>query len=195
MNLRAVVYPILIGALVWGGSPYEAAAQNRTVQGVSVSIGPINLIEGNNIVMNVDVKNTSANRAYLFFVGNKRSSLSNGFTDYINQVVGIPACDTFTDDDARNMNKCLADHGNDLDYYQSLEPGDSVTISLTFKGMTAEQRSAPIAAGTTMNYSLRLAARFGPASPSSIQDMQNAPPMSRPQAITFNFPPIPVKEN
>jgi hypothetical protein len=178
MNVRAVAYPIIVGALVCCGSPNKAAAQNSAApiqtahsNGLAASVVDV-VVQSDKITPQIIITNNTSARVYIIDATGDDSEIAFlGSGEHIKHPspANIQIC-------GYDVSSCGShDFGTSLDKMSYIEPGDRLPVSITYSASQA------FPSNDTISFSLALVARFS---------RPNADPedsAGKPRQVRFSF--------
>ncbi|MBE7210975.1 MAG: hypothetical protein INR65_08140 [Gluconacetobacter diazotrophicus] len=171
----------------WGQAD---AGQRRLVRssGLDASIGIINLPQAGEIEVPLSLTNSTKQRMYLFITGDNRATLSDGHSLRLKEVVGVTYCKLLYPPE-KVAQLCMEQHGNDVNYYSYIEPGDSSHISFQY---SMDHVPQGYTASGAINFRAIAIIRNAFAVPNSLEVRANPGNITPPQVVILNFPAWPL---
>jgi hypothetical protein len=179
MTIRSVAYSGILAGLMSLSIVSEAAAQlTKSSGGITFTISKV-LTSGSNVIIQFNATNNTMGRVYIRdaqFDDRQKAFLGSGPQLSWPTITGLELC---ADTVAGCTNPAAGQHGDDLNKYDYIQPGEFLSFSFNY------QTPSPAQASDTISFGIGIVARY--SQPNG--NPQEAGPM---QAVRQNFPYVPL---
>ncbi len=191
LTLSVVASP---GATAWG-QPSTSPPEHKTSfsSGIKATPGNIKLASfgaNQEAIIPIELENVTKDRIYLFVVGDRRASVSDGNSLRLQEAIGLTFCNMLYPQEVATK-LCIDRNGIDLNYYSYIESGEKLEISLRY---LLDHVKAGYTPSGSISFRLMMVSRVAHAAPGSPEVQADPKNITTPQLVIFNFPPQPLAQ-